>query len=98
MQAAKTNDAVNTAKENGVDTLNNVKVPDTSATKDDANKAIDDALAKKIDEINKSNLTDEEKAKLTTDANAAANNAKANIQAAKTNDAVNTAKENGVDT
>ncbi|WP_143445645.1 LEA family epithelial adhesin, partial [Lactobacillus johnsonii] len=98
IQAAKTNDAVNTAKENGVDTLNNVKVPDTSATKDDANKAIDDALAKKIDEINKSNLTDEEKAKLTTDANAAANNAKANIQAAKTNDAVNTAKENGVDT
>ncbi|MCC4478849.1 DUF1542 domain-containing protein, partial [Limosilactobacillus reuteri] len=73
-------------------------VKNTSATKDDANKAIDDALAKKIDEINKSNLTDEEKAKLTTDANAAANNAKANINKATTNDAVNTAKENGVGT
>ena len=87
---------VESAKNTGVDTINKVKVPDTSATKDDANKAIDDALAKKIEEINKSNLTDEEKAKLTTDANAAANNAKANIQAAKTNDAVNTAKNNGI--
>ncbi|WP_143440463.1 DUF1542 domain-containing protein, partial [Lactobacillus crispatus] len=94
---AATKDAdVTTAKNTGVGKINNIKVPDTSATKDDANKAIDDALAKKIDEINKSNLTDEEKAKLTTDANADANNAKANIKAAKTNDAVNTAKETGV--
>ncbi|PEH05635.1 DUF1542 domain-containing protein, partial [Lactobacillus sp. UMNPBX4] len=96
---AATKDAdVTTAKNTGVGKINNIKVPDTSATKDDANKAIDDALAKKIDEINKSNLTDEEKAKLTTDANADANNAKANINKATTNDAVNTAKENGVDT
>ena len=96
IDAATTNAVVEAAKNNGVDTINNVKVPDTSATKDDANKAIDDALAKKIDEINKSNLTDEEKAKLTTDANADANNAKANIQAAKTKDAVNTAKKTGI--
>ncbi|ARW75808.1 hypothetical protein A3P31_09925 [Lactobacillus johnsonii] len=73
---------VTTAKNTGVGKINNINVPAASATKDDANKAIDDALAKKIDEINKSNLTDEEKAKLTTDANADANNAKANINKA----------------
>ena len=92
---AATKDAdVKSAKNTGVGKINNINV--TSATKADANKAIDDALAKKIDEINKSNLTDEEKAKLTTDANADANNAKANIQAAKTKDAVNTAKKTGI--
>ena len=32
LNKATTNDAVNTAKENGVDTLNKVKVPDTSAS------------------------------------------------------------------
>ncbi|MCC4497029.1 DUF1542 domain-containing protein, partial [Limosilactobacillus reuteri] len=65
---ATTNDAVNTAKENGVGTINNVKVPDTSATKDDAKDAakdaIDQAAKTKDAAIDASNLTDEEKADL----------------------------------
>ncbi|MGX4703859.1 DUF1542 domain-containing protein, partial [Lactobacillus crispatus] len=39
--AATTSAAVETAKNNGVETINNIKVPTTSATKDDANKATD---------------------------------------------------------
>ncbi|PEG76752.1 hypothetical protein CP370_08685, partial [Lactobacillus sp. UMNPBX19] len=44
---AATKDAdVTTAKNTGVGKINNINVPAASATKDDANKAIDDALAK----------------------------------------------------
>ncbi|KAA8807612.1 DUF1542 domain-containing protein, partial [Lactobacillus crispatus] len=71
-------------------------VPTTSATKDDAIKAINDALEDKKAAIKGSNLTDEEKAKLTNDANTAAGDAITNINQATTNDAVNTAKGNGV--
>ena len=41
IDAATTSAAVETAKNNGVETINNIKVPTTSATKDDANKATD---------------------------------------------------------
>src|SRR5699024_12138865 len=58
---ATTNDAVNTAKENGVETINNMNVPTTSATKDDAKDAIDQAAKTKDDAIDASNLTAEEK-------------------------------------
>lgn len=68
-----------------------------SATKTAADKAIDEALAKKQAEINKSNtLTDEEKANLDKQAQNAANTAKQNIANAKTDSAVATAQENGV--
>ncbi|WP_412089725.1 MBG domain-containing protein [Limosilactobacillus reuteri] len=69
-----------------------------SATKDAANKAIDDALTKKLDDIKaNTKLTDDEKAKLTNDANTAANNAKAAIDAATKDADVTKAKNTGVD-
>ncbi|MCC4438967.1 DUF1542 domain-containing protein, partial [Limosilactobacillus reuteri] len=95
---ATTKDAVNTAKDNGVETINKVNVPDTSATKDDAKAAIDQAAKAKNAAIDASNLTAEEKAALkqeVSDAQTAANQA---IDKATTKDAVNTAKENGVET
>ncbi|NME21035.1 DUF1542 domain-containing protein, partial [Lactobacillus johnsonii] len=67
-----------------------------SATKDAANKAIDDALTKKLDDIKaNTKLTDDEKAKLTNDANTAANNAKAAIDAATKDADVKTAQTTG---
>nr|WP_304228557.1 DUF1542 domain-containing protein [Lactobacillus kitasatonis] len=58
--------------------------------------AIDDDLAKKIEEIKaNTNLTAEEKAKLTTDANSAANAAKDKIQSATTNDGATKAGQDG---
>ena len=72
--------------------------PDTSATKDDAKAAIDQAAKAKNAAIDASNLTAEEKAALkqeVSDAQTAANQA---IDKATTKDAVNTAKENGVET
>ncbi|MEK3598483.1 LEA family epithelial adhesin [Lactobacillus crispatus] len=92
---ATTNDAVNTAKENGVDTINNVKVPDTSANKDAAKKAIDQAAQTKDDAIDKSNLTAEEKADLKKQVSDAANEAKGNIDAATKDADVKTAQTNG---
>ncbi|MQB71768.1 hypothetical protein DN445_08235, partial [Lactobacillus reuteri] len=47
ISSASTNDAVNTAKGNGVQAIKDINVPTTSATKDDAIKAINTALADK---------------------------------------------------
>ena len=93
---ANTSAAVETAKNNGVETINNIKVPTTSATKDDANKAIDDALANKIKEINNANLTDDQKQSLIDQAQNAATQAKENIRNASTDEDVQTAKNNGI--
>ena len=94
---AKTDSAVATAQENGVAAIDGIKVPTESATKTAADKAIDEALANKQAEINKSTtLTDEEKANLNQQAQNAANTAKQNIANAKTDSAVATAQENGV--
>ncbi|MBM6973858.1 LEA family epithelial adhesin, partial [Lactobacillus gallinarum] len=61
-----------------------------------ANKVVDEALAKKSDEIKaNTNLTDEEKSKLANDANSAANDAKDRIQSATTNDGATQAGEDG---
>ncbi|MQB72041.1 cell wall anchor protein, partial [Lactobacillus reuteri] len=94
---ATTNDAVKTAKKTGVDNINNVNVPTTSATKDDAIKAINTALADKKTAINGTNLTAEEKSTLVGQAQKLADDAIANINKATTNDAVKTAKKTGVD-
>ena len=94
--AATTSAAVETAKNNGVETINNIKVPTTSATKDDANKAIDAALAKKIEEINNANLTDDQKQSLIDQAQNAANQAKENIRNASTDEDVQIARNNGI--
>ena len=96
IDAATTSAAVETAKNNGVETINNIKVPTTSATKDDANKAIDAALAKKIEEINNANLTDDQKQSLIDQAQNAANQAKENIRNASTDEDVQTARNNGI--
>ena len=96
IDAATTNAVVEATNNNGVDTLNNVKVPDTSATKDDTNKAIDAALAKKIEEINNANLTDDQKQSLIDQAQNAANQAKENVRSASTDEDVQTAKNNGI--
>ena len=94
---AKTDSAVATAQENGVAAIDGIKVPTESATKTAADKAIDEALANKQAEINKSTtLTDEEKANLNQQAQNAANTAKQNIANAKTDSAVATAQDNGV--
>ncbi|OUQ45121.1 DUF1542 domain-containing protein, partial [Lactobacillus gallinarum] len=53
---------VESAKNTGVEKINNVNVPTTSANKDAAKKAIEQAAQTKDDAIDKSNLTAEEKA------------------------------------
>ena len=97
ISAADTEQAVTTAQKNGVAAIAGIKVPTESATKTAADKAIDEALANKQAEINKSTtLTDEEKANLNQQAQNAANTAKQNIANAKTDSAVATAQDNGV--
>ena len=67
IDAATTSAAVETAKNNGVETINNIKVPTTSATKDDANKATDagnitpNVPGDKVTVKDPSHLTDDEK-------------------------------------
>ncbi|WP_191991120.1 DUF1542 domain-containing protein [Limosilactobacillus reuteri] len=94
---ATTNAVVEAAKNNGVEKINNINVPTTSATKDAANKAIENALAKKIEEIKaNTNLTDDQKQSLIDQAQNAANQAKENVRSASTNEDVQTAKNNGI--
>src|SRR5699024_12155937 len=79
---AATKDAdVESAKNTGVEKINNINVPDTSANKDAPKKAIDEAAQTKDAAIDKSNLTDEEKADLKKQVYDAANEAKDNIDA-----------------
>ena len=94
---ATTNAVVEAAKNNGVEKINNINVPTTSATKDAANKAIENALAKKIEEIKaNTNLTDDQKQSLIDQAQNAANQAKENVRSASTDEDVQTAKNNGI--
>ena len=92
---ATTKDAVNTAKENGVETINKVNVPDTSATKDAAKDAIDQAAKTKDDAIDASNLTAEEKDALKKTVAGEVQTAKGNIDAATKDADVKTAQTNG---
>ena len=97
IDAATTLAEVTSAQTTGIQNIENVKVPAESATKSAADKAIDEALANKQAEINKSTtLTDEEKANLNKQAQSAANTAKQNIANAKTDSTVATAKDDGV--
>ena len=94
---ATTNAVIEAAKNNGVEKINNINVPTTSATKDAANKAIENALAKKIEEIKaNTNLTDDQKQSLIDQAQNAANQAKENVRSASTDEDVQTAKNNGI--
>ena len=94
---AKKADDVKTAQTNGATAINKIKVPETSATKEAAKKAIDQAAKPKDDAIDASNLTDEEKAALKKQVSDAVNQAKAAIDAAKKADDVTTAKNTGVE-
>ena len=91
---ATTNDAVTQVKTNGTTEVNNVNPQPEAKTA--AKKAVEDALADKIKAIEANNdLTDEEKATAKQEAQAKATEAKNNIDAARTNDAVTQAKTNG---
>ncbi|PEG67017.1 hypothetical protein A3Q23_07905, partial [Lactobacillus johnsonii] len=92
---ATTNDAVKTAKDTGVETINNMNVPTTSATKDAAKDAIDKAAKTKDDAIDASNLTAEEKDALKKTVAGEVQTAKAAIDAATKDADVKTAQTNG---
>ncbi|MDT9609450.1 LEA family epithelial adhesin [Lactobacillus crispatus] len=94
---ATTVDAIKKAQEDGVTNIYNVKVPSLEDAKQAANQLVDEAVSKKLDEIKaNTNLTDEEKTKLTNDANSAANDAKDKIKSATTNDVATQAGKDGV--
>ena len=89
-----TNAEVEQAKTAGTTSVDSVNP--TPVVKPAAKKAIDDALKAKNDAIDANNdLTDEEKATAKQEAQAKATEAKNNIDAARTNDAVTQAKTNG---
>ncbi|PEH05636.1 LEA family epithelial adhesin, partial [Lactobacillus sp. UMNPBX4] len=92
---ATTNDTVKTAKDTGVEKINNMNVPTTSATKSDAKAAIDQATQTKDAAIDASNLTAEEKAALKKTVAGEVQTAKDNIDAATKDADVTTAKNTG---
>ena len=95
---ATTNQSVEEAKNAGIENINAINVPTTSAAKDEAIKAIDDALTNKVNEINNAtNITAGEKANLIDEANNAANTAKDNITKATSDSEVATATTDGID-
>ncbi|WP_427830507.1 DUF1542 domain-containing protein [Limosilactobacillus reuteri] len=98
IDSATTIPAVEDAKNTGVAAINDIAVPTTSSTKDQANQTIDDALANKTKEINDAtNLSDKQKQDLIDQANEEAAKAKENIKNATINEAVNKATTDGVD-
>nr|WP_253284354.1 DUF1542 domain-containing protein [Limosilactobacillus reuteri] len=98
IDSATTIPAVEDAKNTGIAAINNIAVPTTSSTKDQANQTIDDALANKIKEINDAtNLSDKQKQDLIDQANNAANTAKDNIMKATSDSEVATATTDGID-
>ena len=91
---ATTNAAVEQAKTDGATEVNNVNP--TPVAKPAAKKAVEDALADKIKEIEaNNNLTDEEKTAAKEEAKAKADAAKTAIDKATTNAGVEQAKANG---
>ena len=96
ISSASTVGDVASAKKTGVETINTINVPATSATKEAAKKAIDQAAQTKNEAIEKSNLTDEEKAALHQQVSDEVNKAKENIRNASTDEDVQTARNNGI--
>ncbi|WP_141757396.1 DUF1542 domain-containing protein, partial [Staphylococcus sp. HMSC061G04] len=93
---ATNNAGVDTAKTNGVDSINNIQP--TVVKKDEAKTAIENAARAKKAEIDQMpNATDEEKAAAKAKVDEAVNNAKVSIDQAINNNGVDTAKTNGVD-
>ncbi|WP_290084733.1 DUF1542 domain-containing protein [Lactobacillus taiwanensis] len=97
IETATTNNEAAQAGQAGVDAIKNIVPTSLDTVKSDANKAIDDALTKKLEEINSANnLTTDEKTALTQEANTAVDKAKEEITNATTNDVVIEAQNNGV--
>ncbi|WP_242363882.1 DUF1542 domain-containing protein [Limosilactobacillus antri] len=97
VNAATTNTGAANAAQAGVAAIEQVVPTSLVAAQAAANQAVDDALAKKLAEINAAPaLTTEEKAKLTGDANAAAQTAKNKIAQSSTNDGAAQAGQAGV--
>ena len=97
IETATTNNEAAKAGQAGVDAIKKIVPTSLDTVKSDANKAIDDALTKKLEEINSANnLTTDEKTALTQEANTAADKAKEEITNATTNDVVIEAQNNGV--
>ncbi|TPX85198.1 DUF1542 domain-containing protein [Staphylococcus haemolyticus] len=93
---ATNNAGVDTAKTNGVDSINNVQP--TVVKKDEAKTAIENAARAKKAEIDQTpNATDEEKVAAKAKVDEAVNNAKASIDQVTNNEGVDTAKSNGLD-
>ncbi|WP_125826131.1 DUF1542 domain-containing protein, partial [Streptococcus oralis] len=94
IDAATTDEAVSQAKTAGTTEVNGVNP--TAQSKPSAKQAIDDALKAKEAAIDsRTDLTDEEKAAAKSDAKAKADEAKKNIDAATTDEAVSKAKTAG---
>ncbi|NEW66076.1 DUF1542 domain-containing protein [Carnobacteriaceae bacterium zg-84] len=94
IDTATTNAVVDTAKAEGVTAIKDVPV--TATVKDQARKAIDEAAKAKKAEIKaKDDLSADEKLSAVEDVDTAANKAKEAINAAETDEAVNTAANNG---
>ncbi|WP_146195067.1 DUF1542 domain-containing protein, partial [Limosilactobacillus reuteri] len=97
IETATTNNEAAQAAQAGVDAIKKIVPTSLDTVKSDANKAIDDALTKKLEKINSANdLTADEKTALTQEANTVADKAKEEITNATTNDAVIEAQNNGV--
>ncbi|WP_257797129.1 LEA family epithelial adhesin, partial [Lactobacillus crispatus] len=93
---ATTNDAVNTAKENGVQAIKNMTIPTSSKTKNDANSDLDTTAAaakKAIDET--SGLTEDQKKTAKDQIDQAVAGAKENIKNASDNTGVAGATDAG---
>ncbi|WP_298493357.1 DUF1542 domain-containing protein, partial [uncultured Lactobacillus sp.] len=97
IKTAQTNDAVKSAETAGLDNINNITIPtlvqkqhkaieELNAARDAKNSAIDDAT----------DLTTDEKNTLKDKVQAEYSNAVSNITSATTDEAVTTAKENGI--
>ena len=95
INSANTNGEVDTASNNGVDTINAIQVE--VAKKSQARQAIDDAATAKKATIDQTpDATQEEKDAAKQKVDAAVTEAKANISTAVTNSNVDTASTNGV--
>ncbi|ORO75095.1 DUF1542 domain-containing protein, partial [Streptococcus oralis] len=94
IDTATTDEAVSQAKTDGITEVNGVEL--TAQSKPAAKQAIDEALKAKEAAIDsRTDLTDEEKAVAKADAKAKADEAKKNIDAATTDEAVSQAKTAG---
>ncbi|WP_251575486.1 DUF1542 domain-containing protein [Limosilactobacillus agrestimuris] len=93
---ATTASQVDQAQNNGVQKINNINIPSITDAKDAAKTAIDQAAKNKDDEIDASNLSDQEKADLKNEVKVIADTAKKNIDSVDSAAEVENAKNDGI--